>query len=68
MPGAKTYLVPIDFSRGSETALNHVLTLVREEKGRIVLLPSCHPHGYGISLRECRPTTMVCWNNRPARV
>ena len=35
---AKTYLVPIDFSRGSEIALNHALELARDHKGKIILL------------------------------
>jgi universal stress protein A len=35
---AKTYLVPIDFSRGSEIALNHALTMARDNKGKIILL------------------------------
>jgi nucleotide-binding universal stress UspA family protein len=65
MPGAKTYLVPIDFSRGSDAALNHVLTLVREDKGRIVLLhviptetvflsQGMPPDYYGVLEREAR--------------
>jgi nucleotide-binding universal stress UspA family protein len=35
---AKNYLVPIDFSRGSEVALNHALALARGNKGKIFLL------------------------------
>ena len=38
MAASKTYLVPIDFSHGSEIAVNHALTLAREKKGKIVLL------------------------------
>jgi nucleotide-binding universal stress UspA family protein len=38
MPAAKTYLVPIDFSRGSEIALHHALALARDKKGKIILL------------------------------
>ena len=65
MPGAKTYLVPIDFSRGSEAALNHVLTLAREKRGRIILLhvipvdalflpEGRPPEYYGVLEREAR--------------
>ena len=37
---AKTgsYLVPIDFSRGSEKALTHALNLAREHKGKVFAL------------------------------
>jgi nucleotide-binding universal stress UspA family protein len=38
MPKSNIYLVPIDFSRGSERALDYALKLARENKGRIIAL------------------------------
>ena len=38
MAPAKTYLVPIDFSPGSEIALKHALDLARKEKGKLLLV------------------------------
>jgi len=34
----KTYLVPVDFSRGSEIALRHAVKLARENNGRLLLV------------------------------
>jgi nucleotide-binding universal stress UspA family protein len=38
MPGSDNYLVPLDFSRGSEKALNYALALARERKAKLVAL------------------------------
>jgi nucleotide-binding universal stress UspA family protein len=38
MSGSDTYLVPLDFSRGSEKALNYALALARERNGKVVAL------------------------------
>jgi nucleotide-binding universal stress UspA family protein len=38
MPKSNTYLVPIDFSRGSELALDYARGLARERKGKIIAL------------------------------
>jgi len=38
MAKSDTYLVPIDFSRGSERALDYALKLARERKGKVVAL------------------------------
>ena len=35
---AKTYLVPIDFSRGSEKALDFALKLAAESRGKVIAL------------------------------
>jgi nucleotide-binding universal stress UspA family protein len=38
MPKSNIYLVPIDFSRGSERALEYALGLARERKGKVIAL------------------------------
>lgn len=38
MSRSDTYLVPLDFSRGSEKALNYALALARERKAKLVAL------------------------------
>ena len=38
MPKSNLYLVPLDFSRGSERALDYALRLARERKGKVVAL------------------------------
>lgn len=38
MVPSKSYLVPLDFSRGSEKALDYALALARERKGKVVAL------------------------------
>jgi nucleotide-binding universal stress UspA family protein len=38
MARAKSYLVPVDFSRTSSIALNHAVQLARENKGKLILL------------------------------
>jgi nucleotide-binding universal stress UspA family protein len=38
MARSNTYLVPLDFSRGSEKALDYALALARERKGKVVAL------------------------------
>src|SRR5215469_13231731 len=38
MPKSTTYLVPLDFSRGSERALDYALKLARQRKGKVVAL------------------------------
>lgn len=38
MPKSKSYLVPLDFSRGSEVALNHAFALARENRAKLILL------------------------------
>jgi nucleotide-binding universal stress UspA family protein len=38
MPKSNTYLVPIDFSRGSELALDYARGLARERKGKLIAL------------------------------
>jgi nucleotide-binding universal stress UspA family protein len=38
MAPAKTYLVPFDFSIGSDVALRHAVELARKEKGKLVLV------------------------------
>ena len=35
---AKTYVVPIDFSRGSERALDFAMKLARERRGKVIAL------------------------------
>jgi glycine betaine transporter len=38
MPGSDNYLVPLDFSLGSEKALNYALALARQRKAKLVAL------------------------------
>jgi nucleotide-binding universal stress UspA family protein len=38
MARSRTYLVPLDFSRGSVRALDYALALAREDKSRVVAL------------------------------
>jgi len=38
MPKSPKYLVPIDFSKGSELALDHGIAMARQNKGRLILL------------------------------
>jgi universal stress protein A len=38
MPGSDNYLVPLDFSPGSEKALNYALALARQRKAKLVAL------------------------------
>ena len=38
MAASKTYLVPVDFSKGSELALNKAIKLARENKGKLLLV------------------------------
>lgn len=38
MAASKTYLVPVDFSKGSELALNKAVKLARENKGKLLLV------------------------------
>ncbi len=38
MAAAKTFLVPIDFSRGSDKAFDHAVKLAREQEARLVAL------------------------------
>jgi nucleotide-binding universal stress UspA family protein len=35
---AKTYLVPVDFSKGSEAALNYAIRLARQNKAKLLVL------------------------------
>jgi nucleotide-binding universal stress UspA family protein len=35
---AKTYLVPVDFSKGSEAALDSAIRIVKEHRGKLLLL------------------------------
>jgi universal stress protein A len=34
----KTYLVPVDFSEGSDAALDHAIKLAKESRGKLLLL------------------------------
>ena len=38
MASANTYVVPIDFSRGSEKALDFAIKLARERRGKVIAL------------------------------
>lgn len=38
MPKSRKFLVPIDFSKGSEAALDYAIAMARENKGRLILL------------------------------
>lgn len=38
MAASKSYLVPVDFSKGSEVALDHAVKWVRESRGTLLLL------------------------------
>jgi len=38
MAAAKSYLVPVDFSKGSEIALKHAMTIARENRGKLILV------------------------------
>ncbi len=38
MAASKTYLVPVDFSKGSESALNKAIKLAGENKGKLLLV------------------------------
>ena len=38
MPASKIYLVPIDFSKGSEIALKNAIRIARESGGRLLLI------------------------------
>lgn len=43
MAASKTYLVPVDFSKTSETALNYAIRLARENKMKLQLLHAIPP-------------------------
>lgn len=38
MAASKTYLVPVDFSKGSEVALNQAIKMARENRGNLILV------------------------------
>jgi nucleotide-binding universal stress UspA family protein len=38
MPAVETYLIPIDFSRGSDKAFDHAVKLARERKAKLIAL------------------------------
>ncbi len=38
MATSKTYLVPVDFSKGSEIALKHAIKMSRENNGKLLLV------------------------------
>jgi len=38
MGASKTFLVPVDFSKGSEIALKHAIRMARESGGRLLLI------------------------------
>jgi len=38
MPSARKYLVPVDFSKGSEAALSHAVALAKEDQAKIILI------------------------------
>jgi universal stress protein A len=38
MVASKTYLVPVDFSKGSEVALRHAIRLAREKRSKLILV------------------------------
>ena len=38
MPIARSYLVPVDFSKGSEAALSHAVALAKEDKAKLILI------------------------------
>jgi nucleotide-binding universal stress UspA family protein len=38
MAASKTYLVPVDFSKGSEIALKHAVKLARDNRSKLVLV------------------------------
>ena len=38
MAASKTYLVPVDFSKGSRIALRHAMELARRKKGKLLLV------------------------------
>ena len=38
MPKSRKYLVPVDFSKGSEIALDYAVAMARQDKARLVLL------------------------------
>lgn len=38
MAASKTYLVPVDFSKGSEIALKHAVRMARDNRGKLILL------------------------------
>jgi hypothetical protein len=40
---ANTYLVPIDFSRASERALDFALKMAREKEEKVLRSMSCRP-------------------------
>jgi len=65
MTRSRTYLVPIDFSKGSELALDYAIKMARQEKARLALLhvvPTAmvYPSGgtrfdvYGLLERDAR--------------
>jgi nucleotide-binding universal stress UspA family protein len=35
---SKTYLVPVDFSKGSEIALDHAIKMAKENRGKLLLV------------------------------
>lgn len=38
MPIARSYLVPVDFSKGSEAALSHAVALAKEHQAKLILI------------------------------
>ena len=38
MPSARKYLVPVDFSKGSEVALSHAVALAKEDEAKLILI------------------------------
>jgi nucleotide-binding universal stress UspA family protein len=46
MAASRIYLVPIDFSKGSEIALRHAVKLAREKRGKLLLVHIVMPITY----------------------
>ncbi|HXV83231.1 MAG TPA: universal stress protein [Candidatus Binatia bacterium] len=52
MPAAKTYLVPVDFSKTSEAALRYALDEARDDSGKLFLLHVIPTSAYTIAAPE----------------
>ena len=59
MPKSKSYLVPLDFSRGSEVALNHAFALARENHIPIIVFSIAQANAISSALQGKGRSTIV---------
>ena len=59
MASAKTYLVPVDFSKTSEAALTYAIRLAKQSKGKLLLLHVISDSALMVSAHEGGTADMV---------